>query len=115
MAISVAGGDGQDQAALQLLIDAIDFGLSPREAVRAMRFGTDHFVGSFGQTPPKLGSLTIYSDADRNTIAELKSRGHHVTEQKPPLWNPSMLAIDPITGQIEVAGDPKAGRHSAAY
>ena len=34
IAISVAGGDNQDQMTLQLLIDLIDFGLRPAEAVR---------------------------------------------------------------------------------
>ncbi len=115
LAVSVAGADGQDQAGLQMVIDHIDFGLSPRDSVTAVRFGTNHLVGSFGQTPPDLGSLMIYSQAGPQTIAELKARGHDVQIRQPPLWNPSVLAIDRATGQIEAAGDPRAGRHSAAY
>ena len=115
LAVSVAGGDGQDQASLQMVIDAIDFGIAPREAVTAIRFGTDHFVSSFGQKPPRLGSLLIYPGADPHTIAELKSRGHAVDFHEPPMWNPSVLAIDPVSRKIDVAGDPQAGRHAAAY
>jgi gamma-glutamyltranspeptidase/glutathione hydrolase len=115
LAVSVAGGDGQDQTCLQMVIDHIDFGLSPRESVTAVRFGTDHLVGSFGQTPPELGSLTIYTKAGERTIADLKARGHKVKSRVPPLWVPSVLAIDPASGQIDVAGDPQTGRHSAAY
>src|SRR5206468_2461045 len=37
-AVSVAGGDMQDQATLQLLVSAIDFGMSPADAVTAPRF-----------------------------------------------------------------------------
>ena len=33
LAVSVAGGDGQDQVTLQLLLNLIDFGLEPAEAV----------------------------------------------------------------------------------
>src|SRR5262249_1860714 len=61
-AVSVAGGDGQDQTTLQLLLNCIDFGLSPAEAVTAPRFGTNHHLGSFRQTPPQLGSLLIYEE-----------------------------------------------------
>ncbi len=115
LAVSVAGGDGQDQASLQMVLNAIDFGLAPRESVTAIRFGTNHYTSSFGQAPPELGSLLIYPTADPRTIAELQSRGHKVTLSGPPLWSPSLLAIDPATGEIKVAGDPKTGRHAAAY
>ena len=33
MAVSVAGGDGQDQAALQVVLDVLEFGLSPADAI----------------------------------------------------------------------------------
>jgi gamma-glutamyltranspeptidase/glutathione hydrolase len=115
MAVSVAGGDGQDQATLQVLLNLIDFLLSPAEAVTAPRFGTNHFVGSFRQTPPSLGSLLLDPAVGEATIQELKARGHRVTLRKPPLWAPTALRIDPVSGAIEAAGDPKAGRHAAAY
>ena len=59
LAISVAGGDNQDQMTLQLLVNHFDFGLDPAESVVAPRFMTDHFIGSFRQTPPALGQLRI--------------------------------------------------------
>ena len=113
LAISVAGGDVQDQVTLQLLLGRIDFGLSPAEAVTAPRFATDHFVGSFNQTPPKLGSLSLYEGFSKATV-DAWARGHVVT-RKPPLGNPVMLAIDPQTGQKQAAGDPKARRHARAH
>src|SRR5207237_106124 len=76
LAVSVAGGDGQDQTTLQLLLDAIDFGLSPEQSVTAPRFGTNHHLGSFRQTPPKLGSLLPAASFDDTTVANLKGRGH---------------------------------------
>jgi gamma-glutamyltranspeptidase/glutathione hydrolase len=115
MAVSVAGGDGQDQATLQVLENLIDFEMNPAEAVTAPRFGTNHFLGSFRQRPPSLGSLLVYPDVGKSTIEELKSRGHKVVVSKPPLWAPSALRIDAKTGEIHAAGDPKAGRHAAAY
>lgn len=98
-----------------MLLDVIDFGLSPAEAVTAPRFGTDHFVGSFRQTPPKLGSLLIYPEVGEETINDLQARGHRVTTRRPPLWAPTVIRVDPRNGTIEAAGDPKARRHAGAF
>src|SRR5207245_902888 len=116
LAVSVAGGDNQDQVTLQLLLNHIDFGLAPAESVTAPRFLTDHFLGSFRQKPPDLGSLKVYAELGDETIGDLKARGHRVTIGKPPLAaNPVVLSIDPRSGRIEAAGDPKARRHAGAY
>jgi gamma-glutamyltranspeptidase / glutathione hydrolase len=114
IAVSVAGGDGQDQITLQLLLNAIDFGLDPATAVTAPRFETKHFISSFRQVPPELGVIRINPEVGEDTLAELKARGHAVNVAKSQIWIPSMLTIDPATGLIRAAGDPKAGRHAAA-
>ena len=115
LAMSIAGGDGQDQAALQLIVNSLDFGMPPAAAVTAPRFGTEHLMGSFRQTPPKLGSLLLNSEFSDKVVQELKARGHDVSLKKGALWAPVLLRIDPQTHRIEVAGDPKAKRHAAAY
>jgi gamma-glutamyltranspeptidase/glutathione hydrolase len=113
LAVSVAGGDGQDQATLQLVMNQIDFALSPRESVSAPRFGTYHHIGSFGQTPPSLGSLVINREAGDATIAALESLGHKVRVSNGALWSPCALHRDE-SGEFHAAGDPRAGRHAAA-
>ncbi|MCR4413824.1 MAG: gamma-glutamyltransferase [Thermoguttaceae bacterium] len=115
LAVSVAGGDVQDQVTLQLVLGAIDFGLTPDQAVTAPRFVTDHLVGSFNQTSPELGSLSVYAAFDQATRDELAARGHRVKVVAPPIGHPVMLSIDPKTGQKRAAGDPRAGRHARAY
>jgi gamma-glutamyltranspeptidase/glutathione hydrolase len=114
-AVSVAGGDGQDQVSLQLLLNLIDFGLDPAQAVTAPRFVTNHLLGSFRQTAPRLGSLDINAGVGEATIEALKARGHRVQVARPPIWIPSVLTLDPRSGRIDAAGDPQAGRHAAAY
>lgn len=115
LAVSVAGGDGQDQAALALLLDVIDFGMSPADAVTAPRFGTNHLLGSFRQTAPQLGSLLLNTEVGEQVIQDLKGRGHIVTLKKNALWWPVLLRIDPASRVIEAAGDPRGKRHAAAY
>jgi len=114
-AISVAGGDMQDQVTLQLLLDYVEFGLKPARAVTAPRFVTHHHVGSFNQPPPQPGSLVVYESLGEETIDALADRGHRVRVQRPPLAHPVMLTLDPETGRIDAAGDPRAGRHARAY
>lgn len=115
IAISVAGGDGQDQAGLQVLLNVIDFGLSPRDAVGSPRFTTNHLVGSFRQTPPRLGDLRINPEVGDEALAELKRLGHKVQAQRGGIWQPSVIVADPISRKLEAAGDPRGGRHSGGY
>jgi gamma-glutamyltranspeptidase/glutathione hydrolase len=113
-AVSVAGGDLQDQVTLQMLLNLIDFRLSAADAVTAPRFQTAHHIGSFRQAPPKLGSLGVDTGLDESTIKELKSLGHRVEIIKAPIAAPTILRIDNDSGRVDGAGDPRAGRHTAA-
>jgi len=116
LAISVAGGDNQDQMTLQLLVNHFDFGLAPAESVVAPRFMTDHFVSSFRQTPPALGQLRINPEIGSSTLDALKALGHVLSSKSGSLAAaPSVIALDPASGQIRAAGDPRAGRHALAY
>ena len=98
-----------------MLLDLIDFHMAPAEAVTAPRFLTAHFLGSFLQAPPKLGSLDINPEAGDGVVSELRARGHIVTLKKGPLATPTLLRIDPESGRIDAAGDPRAKRHAAAF
>jgi gamma-glutamyltranspeptidase/glutathione hydrolase len=118
LAISVAGGDIQDQTTLNLLLDAIEFGMLPHVAVRAPRFSTAHHEDSFDPSPSRvvktLGSLQVSSGVQPEVVAELKARGHEVSVTEKPIGNPIMIFIDPATGEMHAAGDPDAGRHAGA-
>lgn len=115
-AISVAGGDNQDQMTLQLIINQIDFGLPPAQSVTAPRFMSDHFLGSFRQAPPALGRLRINPQVGTEVLTELKARGHILAESPNPLGAAAtVLSIDPETGLIRAAGDHRARRHALAY
>jgi gamma-glutamyltranspeptidase/glutathione hydrolase len=115
LAVSVAGGDLQDQVSLQMLTSVIDLGLGPSEAVRMHRFSTDHHVGSFGQPAPKLGSLSVDSRTAHEARDALKSLGHTLTVVDGPIAAPVVLRMNSETRLIEGAGDPRAGRHAGGY
>jgi gamma-glutamyltranspeptidase/glutathione hydrolase len=118
LAISIAGGDQQDQCALQLILNNVEFGFGVPESVSLPRFNTGHFMNSFGQKKPQLGTLNLNTDMkNEKALAEaLKKRGHIVSTKSGSMGaNPVMLRIDPTTRVIDAAGDPKARRHAAAW
>jgi gamma-glutamyltranspeptidase/glutathione hydrolase len=119
LAVSVAGGDNQDQMILQLLVDRIDFGLSPAESVIAPRFMSDHLISSFGQKPPVLGQLRINPELGQDKLDALKTMGHKLLVRSGPL-SAAPCVIDLRLSQfggriVRAAGDPRAGRHAMGY
>ncbi len=115
LAVSVAGGDNQDQMILQLVIDHIDFRLGPADAVVAPRFMSDHFISSFGQKPPALGQLRINPEHGQERLDALKKLGHKLVVRSGPLSAaPCVIGLEELqlTGRmLDAAGDPRAGRH----
>src|SRR5271170_4676043 len=109
MAISVAGGDMQDQAAIQVILNYVDFSMNPEEAFKAPRFSTEHFISSFGQDRARLGSLSVPSSLPEAVQADLRARGHVVTIGSEGVGGGALIGIDPNTKQATGVG-PAAGR-----
>jgi gamma-glutamyltranspeptidase/glutathione hydrolase len=109
MAISVAGGDQQDQAAIQVILNYVEFGMSPEEAFKAPRFSTEHFISSFGQDRAHLGSLSVPKTLPEEVQADLRARGHVVTISRGGVGGVALIGIDPKTRQATAVG-PAAGK-----
>ena len=77
--MSTPGGDNQDQALLQVLLNMLDFGMNPQEAVEAPRFQTEHFYSSFGNHEFVPGKLNLEARISRSTVDALNALGHRVT------------------------------------
>jgi gamma-glutamyltranspeptidase/glutathione hydrolase len=120
IAISVAGGDLQDQTTMNVLLNHLEFGMMPKEAVTTPRFHTNHLQDSFNPRPDRLaavigrGELVVNEEINESVRTELSRRGHVVKTVAGPVGYPIMLTIDQGTGLIHAAGDPKAKRHAAA-
>ncbi len=119
MAISVAGGDLQDQVALNLLLNVIEFEMLPEAAVTTPRFATAHHQDSFDpnhdrtQTFIEPGSLSISDQVSECVQEELSHRGHKCEIMASPIASPVMLTIDHGSGLYHAAGDPNTQRHAA--
>ncbi len=109
IAISVAGGDQQDQAAIQVILNYVEFGMGPEDAFKAPRFSTTHFISSFGQDRANLGSLSVPTTLPENVRADLRARGHVVTTSRDGVGGVALIGIDPKTRQATAVG-PAAGK-----
>ena len=109
MAISVAGGDQQDQAAIQVILNYVEFGMGPEQAFKAPRFSTTHFISSFGQDRADLGSLSVPNTLPEKVQADLRARSHVVTVGRGAVGGVALIGIDPKNKQPTAVG-PAAGK-----
>jgi len=117
MVLSTPGGDNQDQALLQVLLNIIEFGMNPQEAVEAARFDTQHYVSSFDDHEFLAGSLNLESRISDKTIADLKARGHKVNVQSAwgTLSSPTVIVYNAQNGVSSAGADPRRGRYAVAW
>jgi gamma-glutamyltranspeptidase / glutathione hydrolase len=79
MAFGTPGGDQQDQWSLHLFLQHVHFDLNLQEAIEAPGFHTNHFPSSFYPRLTNPASLFLEGRFPKETIAELKARGHIVS------------------------------------
>jgi len=117
MVLSTPGGDNQDQALLQVLLNVIEFGMNPQEAVEAARFDTQHYVSSFDDHEFLPGSLNVESRVNLKTIQELSEKGHKVKVQGEwgTLSAPTVIIYDPKNGVAAAGADPRRSRYAVAW
>jgi gamma-glutamyltranspeptidase/glutathione hydrolase len=117
MVLSTPGGDNQDQALLQVLLNIIEFGMNPQEAVEAPRFDTQHYISSFDDHEFLPGSLNVESRVSLKTIQELSQKGHKVKVQGEwgTLSAPTVITYDPKTGVAAAGADPRRSRYAVAW
>jgi gamma-glutamyltranspeptidase/glutathione hydrolase len=116
-ALSTPGGDNQDQALTQVLLNVIEFGMTPQEAVEAARFETAHFVSSFADHKFNPGSLSLEKRFGEQTIEEMKKRGHKVdvNENFAPTSAPTIIIFDPKSRLIQAGADARRGRYAMGW
>jgi gamma-glutamyltranspeptidase/glutathione hydrolase len=116
-ALSTPGGDNQDQALTQALLNVIEFGMNPQEAVEAARFETAHFVSSFADHKFNPGSLSVEKRFGEKVIEEMKRRGHKVdvNENFAPTSAPTIILYDPKTRLIQAGADARRGRYAMGW
>ncbi|MBL8168858.1 MAG: gamma-glutamyltransferase family protein [Acidobacteria bacterium] len=116
-ALSTPGGDNQDQALLQVLLNVIEFGMNPQEAVEAARFDTQHLVSSFDDHKFNPGLVQIDRRFGDKVFDDLKARGHklEIRADYSPSSAPTIILYDPQRKLIEAGADVRRGRYAIGW
>ncbi len=116
LTLSTPGGDDQDQALSQIMLDVIEFNLNAQNAIEAPRFETRHLVSSFDNHAWNRGDLMLDERISPTTVADLTERGHK-TSVRSRFANgaaPVLIKVLP-DGVLEVGADPFYGRSAQAW
>ena len=110
LVMSTPGGDNQDQAMLQVLLNIVVFNMSAQEAVEAPRFQTEHFYASFADHQFVPGKLNLEGRISRETAAKLTTLGHRVTLTGEWSNSSAPTVIVSNNGVLEGGADPRRAR-----
>ena len=103
------GADGQPQTLAAILTRLIDYDMDPLTALSKPRF----LLGkTFSNSED---SLKLETDVGAHVLAELTARGHHtaiIPAQSPLVGHRGTILIDPATGFISGAHDPRSDGHA---
>ena len=113
LACGTPGGDQQDQWITQLFLRHVHAGFNLQEAIDAPAWHSEHFPSSFWPRTARPGVLVVEGRIPRETIAELKRRGHIV--EVGPDWSEGRLTAAVRDGKRRrAAANPRGMQGYAA-
>jgi gamma-glutamyltranspeptidase/glutathione hydrolase len=117
MPFGTPGGDVQQQAMLQVLLNVTVFGMAPQAAVEAPRVASRSFYDSFWPHPIGLNKVEAERRLPAETRASLAALGHDVSEW--PEWEWRAGAVCAVKAGEEGtrwgAADPRRGSLAIGY
>ncbi len=108
------GEDMQVQAQVQVLLNIIEFGFDPQQAMEEPRFRSTSFPGSGWPHPYAPGELSVEGRLDTEVVKTLQSLGHKVSvrdDWMPTAGSPCSIMVDQERGTL-IAG---AAPHRESY
>jgi gamma-glutamyltranspeptidase/glutathione hydrolase len=117
MPFGTPGGDVQQQAMLQVFLNATVFGLPLQEAVEAPRVATRSFPDSFWPHAYAPGKVEAERRLPHETRETLRNLGHDVADWPEWEWRAgSVCAVQVAADGTRWAGaDPRRGSHAIAF
>lgn len=107
------GGDQQDQWTTQMFLRHVHANMNLQEAIDAPAWHSEHFPSSFWPRTARPGVLVVEGRVPKETVAELKRRGHAV--EIGPDWSEGRLTAASRAGKIRrAAANPRGMQGYAA-
>ena len=107
MTIGCPGGDNQAQANVQLVLNALVFGMDPQQAVEAPRFASQSVQNSFFPHTYLPGRLDLEPGIPESTADALRARGHDIGWAANCGLGATVSVRDHKTGNLSTGGDPR--------
>ena len=105
--IGTPGGDGQTQSLLQIVHNLLVFGMSPQEAIEAPRFRSSGGL-----------SVSLEDRVPSSVQSSLSGLGHDlriIQGWTATFGGAQMIYVDPETGTLTAAADPRREAYALAY
>jgi gamma-glutamyltranspeptidase / glutathione hydrolase len=118
MAFGTPGGDVQCQAMLQVFLNIVSFGLDPQQAVEQPRFSSASFPNSFEPHAYHPGRLNVETSLPDGVRSELERKGHKLHLWPEQAWRAGAvcaIVIDPDSGVLKAAADPRRQNYALAW
>ena len=113
LACGTPGGDQQDQWITLFFLRHVHAGLNLQEAIDAPAWHSEHFPSSFWPRTARPGVLVVEGRVPRETVAELRRRGHIV--EVGPDWSEGRLTAATRDGRRRrAAANPRGMQGYAA-
>ena len=118
MALGAHGGDHIPQGTLQLLLNVLEFGRDPQEAVEEPRFYSYNFPSSSAPFKYEPGMLRMEGRIPEEIAEGLRKKGHVVVRYS-DWWEGSalycMITRDPSSGVLQGGADPRCEAYAVGY
>ncbi len=118
MALGAHGGDHIPQGTLQLLLNVLEFGRDPQEAVEEPRFYSYNFPSSNWASKYEPGMLRLEGRISDEVAEKLRRKGHTI-EMYPDWWEGSALYCvitrNPATKVLQGGADPRCEAYAVGF
>ena len=117
MAFGTPGGDVQQQALLQVLLNMTAHGMAPQQAIEAPRLATRSFPDSFWPHASSPGRLDVEARIAPETRRALADLGHVISDWPDYDWRAGAVCAS-VVGHAGVrlgGADPRRGAHAIGW
>lgn len=109
------GGDDQCMRTMQTLLNIVEFGMNPQQAIEAPRYSTRSFPMSYWPHRMYRGEATVEDRVPEEVRTELRNRGHKLKVNG--AWSLGLNAAILVDGAniLHAAADPRADAYALAW
>jgi gamma-glutamyltranspeptidase/glutathione hydrolase len=109
------GGDDQIMRTLQTLVNILDFGMNPQQAIEAPRWSTRAFPASPFPHTMYPGDLSVESRIPEEVQKALIAKGHKLRVSGPwSIGSNAVIMVDVAKGFLSAAADPRVDAYAWA-